>query len=795
MEAASSSTARFPAPRRVATEPAPFAPRRSLSVSSTSSRPGTSSGPKGGDESIETLYNHPSVKIIAFTSSQRPSYGGATLFEDPKPGSLPASTQLERTIAVGPFRIYRAPGSVAFLSCGSALQPILPKSQCWCIDEANSRFVLQIRRPQYWRIEVPVSDPEDAHRALVLRDVLDSILLFEKTECPFQRSFTVALPERPQTPVKKKPWTAEGKNLISSAFSSDISPPLPSRKITNDKKRTSVPVEQVADQGEVAELQATVHDSPRFEEIGQTEPLEGANPRKEPQEAGAGQETTPEVSSTKAETSPPDSVASGLEIFSGLKASDQQPLSTQAREVEAHTDEPARPQATSSADRPSKSADEVPTASPLVPTVSPSSNEKATKTCILPPSRVSPAVGSGPPAPVQHDRAKAPVAHPEVPTSSVESDQPIPSAVTSTGDSLVKTTQEATPPPPDNPVVGIQTTPGAEETEPQSFEGAGSVGTVNLKKKRMSRMLAGRSVTLPLQLTIVTSPPTKTSQGPLVEASVAEPSSSPLQPSLKADDTSPVGSMDSFHSVQSWHSPITPLPPSPPSSSPSPPSFPYPHEDIIIPSKGQSSIRDASGSAATPVTANSPDPSSPAHSSKPSSPTIVLPADSESHPSALPERLQARHRQKGNNLSISRRALSPLPPAANLFSPQVRRRPSRLELVRKLPSAIIHKTVEILLSPPSHLVSLMLKVAAKIAAGEWRGLVFGLGEGGESIPVHWDYSDDELSTWEDDDDYTFSLGRFARRQNMTANFSDGQDTTRPENRDGADGNDRSWEVD
>lgn len=47
------------------------------------------------------------------------------------------------------------------------------------------------------------------------------------------------------------------------------------------------------------------------------------------------------------------------------------------------------------------------------------------------------------------------------------------------------------------------------------------------------------------------------------------------------------------------------------------------------------------------------------------------------------------------------------------------------------------------MSPPSHLINLMLKVAARIAAGEWRGFVFGTNEHGEQIPVHWDWSDDE----------------------------------------------------
>ncbi|OAA54826.1 hypothetical protein SPI_08697 [Niveomyces insectorum RCEF 264] len=175
-------------------------------------------------EAVETLYSHPAAKIISFTAGARnfalDNIGStasrsrsrrsltATTEEDIEPGTLPWSSQFDRTIAVGALSIYRAPGSVAFLSCGSALQPILPKSQCWCIDEESSKFILQIRRPQYWRIEVPVGDGgENDERARRLREVLDHILQFEKTPCPFKRAFTVALPEQPSTPLKKKPWT------------------------------------------------------------------------------------------------------------------------------------------------------------------------------------------------------------------------------------------------------------------------------------------------------------------------------------------------------------------------------------------------------------------------------------------------------------------------------------------------------------------------------------------------------------------------------------------------------------
>ncbi|CAK7568383.1 MAG: hypothetical protein SEPTF4163_006371 [Sporothrix epigloea] len=190
------------------------------SVTATSHHPPSNTG----SEAVETLYSHPSAKIIAFTAGMRnlDNIGSAhsrsaprsrrsltaTTDDESAPGTLSWSSQFDRTIAIGSLSIYRAPGSVAFLSCGSALQPILPKSQCWCIDEESSKFILQIRRPQYWRIEVPVGDGgENDERAQRLREVLDHILQFEKTPCPFKRTFTVDLPEQPSTPVKKKPWT------------------------------------------------------------------------------------------------------------------------------------------------------------------------------------------------------------------------------------------------------------------------------------------------------------------------------------------------------------------------------------------------------------------------------------------------------------------------------------------------------------------------------------------------------------------------------------------------------------
>lgn len=116
---------------------------------------------------------------------------------------------------VGKLSIYRRPGSVAFLDCGSALQPILPKSQCWCIDETRPTFVFQIRRPSYWRIELqPQHVTSGQTNVLALKETLDTILLFEKTYCPFQRSFTVDIPDDELSkPVERKPWTPRPRQM------------------------------------------------------------------------------------------------------------------------------------------------------------------------------------------------------------------------------------------------------------------------------------------------------------------------------------------------------------------------------------------------------------------------------------------------------------------------------------------------------------------------------------------------------------------------------------------------------
>ncbi|KAI2471171.1 inheritance of peroxisomes protein 1-domain-containing protein, partial [Annulohypoxylon bovei var. microspora] len=674
-------------PRRVVTAPIegpPPATSSTLPSSTTSSR---------SEDLVETLYSHPCIKIIAFTSTQRASFGPRKSSTDvDTPGTLPASSRLERTIAVGPFRIYRAPGSVAFLSCGSALQPILPKSQCWCIDEENSRFVLQIRRPQYWRLELPVSDPDDLDRALLLRDILDKTLLFEKTACPFQRNFTVELPE--ELEVKKKAWTPDGKNLISDPFLPIVSP---SPKGFGGDQRANLLADQIAsfrvDVGSINELDESRFKRWQSENPEEPEPLEGK-----------------------------DSSARYYNNLSEWRKADAASADT-FKDLRTASNVVATP-------KPQRIAEEFPDD-----------------------------VGIG----------KEEV----ILDSSKEEEEAI--------------------------------------DEPSSFEGSGRVAPTNLTRKRMSRMLAGRAFTAPRQLSVVTAPPSKSTQVP--NATESRPPPPPPQRQA-SDESSPVGSTDSFHSIQSWNSPIAPLPPSPPSSRPVTPSrsqFPHPHENIVVP-RPSSQGKDNRMFMRTPDTDRTFVPSSAGladHTEEIASPLPRIPTESDdkhtnlisvdgsskaSHTTALEEtqEIQLRPRPRLNSLSFSRPALSPLPSAVNFFSPPQRQASrSRMDIVRKLPSAIIQKTVEMLLAPPTHLVNLMLKVAAKIASGEWRGLVFGFGEGGERIPVQWDYSDGEFSDWSDDEDYE----DYAMAKSKQSSSSSIPQTSNSSRRDSAKTRDnRSWEV-
>ncbi|KND90795.1 hypothetical protein TOPH_04445 [Tolypocladium ophioglossoides CBS 100239] len=654
----------FPVPRRAMTAPTALqANHHSLSATGTWS----------DGAAVETLYSHPDVKIISFAAagsgSRRASDAAVSAaLADAELGTLSWSSRLERIIAVGPFRMYRAPGSVAFLSCGSALQPILPKSQCWCIDEANSKFVLQIRRPNYWRIELPVSSAEDQKRARDFRDILDGLLEFEKTQCPFQRPFTVVLPEQPNLPVKKRPW-APARPDVQSAPSHGAE--YCSNGTASTSYSTSHQVNTTTPDSRGNHGDVTVSSNPSVSGPSSTITVQVDA------EQGTGVTRLPSKDS--------GSVLAAAEGWGAACSwhvnwcETAQPLPPAAdQHDEVHRNDPGTDAAT--------------TSSVSSATTFSRGTALDTRAGVIP-------------------QTQAPSSHHDESLSG-----PLPLRV------------EPASAPHDDPT---------EPSQDVSHQGTGYQNSVLKPRLRHTASFdMGRSFTSPPQLTLVTFPPSKFT-------AVGAPDH---EPGLSAG-ASPSGSQDSFHSVPSWT----------PSSVPLPPALPVSHPELCgaqlcDDDSGMEYYQDTTAGHANGQTVAA-DSQLDSHIFRThQSPDCEVPEDDRCDSTGVAlQRTRARHRAAATSNPAMKRAMPPFPPRANL-SNQPQHRQTRLGMVRRLPISIIAKTCEILLGPPSHLIALMLKVASKICAGEWSGRVDGYGEGGEHIPVQWDYSNGEFSDWTDDDE-------------------------------------------
>jgi hypothetical protein len=101
--------------------------------------------------------------------------------------------------------IEKVQGSTNFLKSGTVMHAILRNSQCWCVD-GESRFVLRTGKFQYYRIELPTNNDDDRAKVEELKVLLQKILRFERTPCPFKRGFHVDLAESDITPRRKGTW-------------------------------------------------------------------------------------------------------------------------------------------------------------------------------------------------------------------------------------------------------------------------------------------------------------------------------------------------------------------------------------------------------------------------------------------------------------------------------------------------------------------------------------------------------------------------------------------------------------
>ncbi|KAL7268792.1 hypothetical protein RUND412_008571 [Rhizina undulata] len=145
---------------------------RNMSNNNNNNNNTTSNG-----ENIDLLYAHSDARIVSFTSSSLIPAGKLLEWTSPT----------ERTIASGPLRVYKTiPHDIAFLQSGSALRPVLSRSQCWNVD-GRGVFCLQIRPGNYWRLEILESEDGEAVKGIQFGKVLAKILAYEVTACPFKR--------------------------------------------------------------------------------------------------------------------------------------------------------------------------------------------------------------------------------------------------------------------------------------------------------------------------------------------------------------------------------------------------------------------------------------------------------------------------------------------------------------------------------------------------------------------------------------------------------------------------------
>ncbi|KAF2753771.1 hypothetical protein EJ05DRAFT_514707 [Pseudovirgaria hyperparasitica] len=215
--------------------------RRSFTVPAKLETSRSANAPSSpGTENIETLFTHSFARVVSFTS-QTPTASADRRSSLPSTShagqSMPWGSPTERTMAAGPVKMYRVPNSVSFLNSGNFLHPILPKSQCWCVDD-QGKFVLKARGNNYYRIELAYQTEEDKGVIEDFKTTLSKVLQFEKTPCPFRGNYvedTVETPLHSRKPrrdtlerAKKwkfdRRWKPEGAESVPSDVSEESGP-------------------------------------------------------------------------------------------------------------------------------------------------------------------------------------------------------------------------------------------------------------------------------------------------------------------------------------------------------------------------------------------------------------------------------------------------------------------------------------------------------------------------------------------------------------------------------------------
>jgi hypothetical protein len=105
--------------------------------------------------------------------------------------------------------------------------------------------VLRVRQDSYYRIELPYEHEEDKEKIAQFKSVLAQVMQYEKTQCPFPRSFEVEELERPKSPprktIKRKPSGTAKKWVMDKTWVPEPHGARPSTSGTDVSDSSTVP--------------------------------------------------------------------------------------------------------------------------------------------------------------------------------------------------------------------------------------------------------------------------------------------------------------------------------------------------------------------------------------------------------------------------------------------------------------------------------------------------------------------------------------------------------------------------
>lgn len=656
--------------------------RRSVTLPPRSLSYHEKAGLDPSDSAADILFTHPSARILKFS----PPYTVIHSVSTPIPQdldypvdtveTLPWASTTETTVASGLLIIEKVQGSTNFLKSGTVTHAILRNSQCWCVD-GESKFVLRIKKFQYYRIELPTNSDDDRAKVEELKVLLKKILRFERTPCPFKRGFHVDLPESDITPRRKGRWKRRQSSQVS-ALIGNISSPI-SRGRSSSVEATLVdnqfgkdgPEDGSSTNGSEYDEDETHSETDSHEEHGSHSPVipisASSDDRLDKTKADADEvlhAPEAETRSDDLETGQTITDISGSALEQLHMLSEEPTKGREKDDLHAQRDE----NMSIKCDNAQMEADIVGSA-PEQPKIVPAE----------PPSAVS--------CPPKEETKLVPEAElPEAESEAAEVESSIAKAYTkadaevevpsiSTGDSL-----EITPGEPS----------GSDATAPE--QALADIGDEELQNRELDEIDTNIAAE-PLEMEIDSRP---------------------------IDTMSIASTSNSFHSFDAPESPTSSRSLSPPHSPPSP--TPLAEVSDPLATEGHHAHkREVSELTITPssprlgnlsrFTTASPDRPSTSASDPPSTPLLAKSSASDGSwtevetPSGLLP-AQIRHRLK------TRRSLSPLPPSPTLFTPS-----SQQDRSNHLTSTLLQKACSLALGKPIEVAVMLIHILARIAGG------------------------------------------------------------------------------